>query len=180
MMNAISTESVSERAGAAARVLLLLLSLSFFAALWESDSPVVRESWLARQARQRQQHIEPAQVEPSEVQVEASDSMTSDSVTQPSENESVAVSLVTHETTSASGASEVDRVAALLPPDIAPGSYRVVDTRGSVSLVVVPESRQKQNERLDLYAVNDGDRMIYFIRLQAAETVAVAGESSVR
>jgi hypothetical protein len=68
-----------------------------------------------------------------------------------------------------------------LPAEIAPGHYRVVDSAGTVSSLVVQESIADLNTSTDplgIYSLQHGDRTLYFIRVEDPTRPGLASAES--
>ena len=68
-----------------------------------------------------------------------------------------------------------------LPAEIVPGHYRVVDSAGAVSSLVVRESMADLNASADpsgIYSLQHGDRTLYFIRVEGSPRSGLASTES--
>lgn len=155
-------EHMARKAGAAARVVLLMMAVVFFAILWDSDSPQARETWLARRAalRHRAAAISPT------VSVRA----------EPAPNARPSRPVAAIQTVSSR--VEESLTAAdqhwTLPAGIAPGTYRVVDSTGRISLLTVPAaSVSESGSAPEIYTVEQGALRIYYIRIQPVDVIAL-------
>jgi hypothetical protein len=147
-------------ADAAARVGVLVLAVAMFAAMWESDSPPSSSSddhWLAKRAG------------------------VSNSVSNLADGQ---LKGVDRSQAHADGATAFKPASLHLassqlypmPAGIVPGQYRVVDSLGMTdTLCVTAEmvSLHDSHQASDQYIIENGDRKIYFIRIQG--TTAIAG-----
>lgn len=157
-------EQIARKAGAAARVVLLMMAVVFFAVLWDSDSPQVRETWMARRAEMRRRAAASVTLRPAVPALAASISETHRSRT-----------VVPLQTVS----SDVERESSTidlhwtLPIGIAPGTYRVVDSTGRISRLTVPASAGSSTAPgPELYTVEQGSLKIYYIRISTPEVIA--------
>ncbi|MGZ0171440.1 MAG: hypothetical protein ACKVHE_17990 [Planctomycetales bacterium] len=155
-----------QSADAAARVGVLFFAVAMFAAMWESDSPPSSSSddhWLARRAG-------------ASASVAARDDKSSPAVQHSGSRTSVRS---TFESVSQHSATARPYP---MPAGIAPGEYRVVDSFGMTdTLHVTAETvlhRGSQNAS-DQYVIENGDRKIYFIRIQGNAAIAGAQFGSV-
>ncbi len=146
----------------AARVALLLAFTGFFAVAWESDQKAEAKT-LAAKIRLPERPVF-GQKTPPEIAVSQ-----------------VSRGLVI--------SSESDFSNCVLPNGIVPGTYRVVDGRGSVGWVTIPERNESpepllevvsEPKRLDFFSSQNSDGRWYFIRAVNAPVIASPqGESSV-
>lgn len=157
--------NLAESADAAARVGVLFVAVAMFAVMWESDSPPadVSDNWLARRAGVSRPATAPDE------RLSKSDKNSGLRETS---------SLLTG--VSASSAIVVEYP---LPAGIAPGRYRAVDSLGNVQTVRVTSEMAtgiRAKSPLAQYIVEQGDRTIYFIRIQGGNEIADARAESVR
>jgi hypothetical protein len=148
-----------QSADAAARVGVLFVAVAMFAAMWESDSPPSASSddhWLARRAG-------------------ASNSVAA--------RDHKSIHAVEHSATRTSVMPMFEPMSLHfetarpypMPAGIAPGEYRVVDSFGMTDTLHVTtemvslHDSHKANEQ---YIIEDGDRKIYFIRIQGNAAIA--------
>lgn len=156
-------EHLARKAGAAARVVLLMMAVVFFAILWDSDSPQARETWLARRAalRHRAAAISPTV----SVSVRAEPAPNA----RPS-SPAAAIQTVSSRVEESLTAADQHWT---LPAGIAPGTYRVVDSTGRISLLTVPAaSISESGSAPEMYTVEQGALRIYYIRIQPVDVIA--------
>lgn len=153
-----------QSADAAARVGVLFVAVAMFAAMWESDSPpseATSDNWLARRA--------------GEPETGAGRDRASERVSQ-SVFRRDTLPMLTPISYQAMNAQPYP-----MPAGIAAGEYRVVDSYGMTETLHVTDemvSIQKSVESRDQYFIENGDRRIYFIRLQSSSVVARAQSRS--
>jgi anti-sigma factor RsiW len=148
-----------QSADAAARVGVLFVAVAMFAAMWESDSPPsnTEDNWLARRAGASNS-------------VADRDDKPMHAVEQSGTRSSV---MPMFEPVSRHSAPARPYP---MPAGIAPGEYRVVDSLGMTdTLHVTAEmvSLYDSQNTSDQYLIENGDRKIFFIRIQG--TTAIAG-----
>ena len=139
----------------AARVALLLAFTGFFAVAWESDR---QPGTVLSVAKAR--WPEPLPV------AEATDRL----------------AIISQITGSVANSSESDFSRCVLPNEIRPGTYRVVDDRGSVGWTTIPEAGDLRNDPLpndavtqkpvDVFVSQSSEGRWYFIRVNAALILA--------
>jgi len=144
-----------------------MLSVLIFAAMWESDTPAEpQQNWLAARVGHKQISI------PTDSVIQ-----TSQRTEHRVELESlVPVSFSTPQVEMVS-VTGILNVASPLPPEIAPGRYRIVDSDGSVDSVLVNASltgSQHPVEPRPVYTMQVGSRTRYFIRVESPATSSVA------
>jgi hypothetical protein len=147
-----------QSADAAARVGVLFVAVTIFATMWESDSPPSSTSdhWLVQRAGASNSVAvrEDVQLEPAD-QSEARADLAS---------------------TFKPASMHIATVQAYpMPVGITPGEYRVVDSLGMTdTLRVTAEmvSLHDSHNASDQYIIENGDRKIYFIRIQGNATIA--------
>lgn len=146
----------------AARVALLLAFTVFFAVAWESDQKAEAKVLAAKMRLPEK----PALAQES--------------------RHTIVISEVSHRVVIS---SESDFSKCALPEGIIPGTYRVVDGKGSVGWVMIPYEVESQEVRadaksesknLDFYSSQTSDGRWYFIRAEDAPLIASPrGENSV-
>lgn len=152
--------NLAQSADAAARVGVLFVAVAMFAAMWESDSPPSSSSddhWLARRAGVSNPVADRGDeqlelLERSQARTERA------SAFEPASLQTANVQPYP------------------MPAGIVPGEYRVVDSLGMTdTLRITTEmvSHQDSHKASDQYTIENGDRKIYFIRIQG--TTAIAG-----
>lgn len=160
-----------QSADAAARVGALFVAVAMFAAMWESDSPPTDasdEHWLARRAASSTSIAKASDASPGS----AGSISVEDVTTRKPMPALQSVSLP-------SGNSRTYP----MPAGICPGEYRVVDSFGMTDTLQVTAETVSINESdngRDQYIVEDGDRKIFFIRIQSERANARMNLGSVR
>tara|TARA_R110002072_G_scaffold303099_1_gene493405 strand:- start:107659 stop:108156 length:498 start_codon:yes stop_codon:yes gene_type:complete len=155
-----------QSADAAARVGVLFVAVALFAAMWESDSPPAEASdnhWLARRAGALT--IDAAGNEPAESVNQTRDQIKAQPVFEPVSHPAVITQPYP------------------MPVGIAPGEYRVVDSRGMTETLNVSAemvSMQKFDENRDQYIIENGDRKIFFIRIRNENATASRHSGPIR
>lgn len=151
--------NLAQSADAAARVGVLFVAVAMFAAMWESDSPPTSNSddhWLARRAGVSTS-VADRDDEQSDL-VERSQARTERaSVFEPASLQTANVQPYP------------------IPAGIVPGEYRVVDSLGMMdTLRITAEmvSHRDSHKASDQYIIENGDRKIYFIRIQGTTAIA--------
>jgi hypothetical protein len=149
-----------QSADGAARVGVLFVAVAMFAAMWESDSPPASNNdghWLARRAG-----VSTSVADHDDEQPELADQ---------SESRGPRVSVFEPASLQIATAQPYP-----MPAGIVPGEYRVVDSLGltdTLHITAEMVSLHDSNNASDQYIIEDGDRKIYFIRIQG--TTAIAG-----
>lgn len=160
-----------QSADAAARVGVLFVAVAMFAAMWESDSPPTDASddhWLARRAATSRSIAEAG-----DASTESAGSVTATKVTSKKPMPEFQPASL-HSGNSRSYP---------MPAGICPGEYRVVDSLGMTdTLQVTAEtvSIHESDKGRDQYIIEDGDRKIFFIRIQSESSTARMNLGSVR
>lgn len=164
-------EHMARKAGAAARVVLLMMAVVFFAILWDSDSPQARDTWLARRAALRHRAAAISPTVSVSVRAEPAPSVGAQSVPEVRRSRSTtAIQTVSSRVEESLTAADQHWT---LPAGIAPGTYRVVDSTGRISLLTVPAaSVSEAGPAPEMYTVEQGALRIYYIRLQAVDVIA--------
>lgn len=141
-----------ESADAAARVGVLLVAVVLFAAIWESDSTHAEENWLARRAEQETPTVATRDAE--------------DLISSGTDTEVKRVS---------TSSRQVPTLRYPIPSGIVAGRYRVVDSEGDVQALQITDemtSGSESNRGRDFYQTQDGNRMVYFIRIRNENAIA--------
>lgn len=147
-----------QSADAAARVGVLFVAVTMFAAMWESDSPpsTTDDHWLA----QRAGTSNPV-------------SVLKDTPLERTERSEARAALASIFEPASRHITVVQ--AYPMPVGITPGEYSVVDSLGMTdTLRVTAEmvSLHDSHDASDQYIIENGDRRIYFIRIQGNATIA--------
>lgn len=150
-----------ESADAAARVGVLCVAVALFAAMWESDAPPsadVSDNWLAQRAADSRPNAHVKQSALNGNQTRSND-----------------VSINKVGLLSDVSVTSTFSVRYPMPVGITPGEYRVVDSLGNVQTVEVTSEMVTgtgTENPVDQYVIEDGDRKIYFIRIQRVADIA--------
>ncbi len=171
------TAQMVETVNATARVGALFVSILLFAAMWQSDLSEVQQSeghWLARRAGLKL---------PTVVAQQKTDERQTAQVKAATEIASLLDSqFVPHFSTVSFASHSFDTTD--LPAGIAPGRYRVVDSAGTVSSLVVSDSMigsQRPVVSRAVYTMHRDGVTLYFIRVEDAATeIASARTGNVR
>lgn len=142
-------ENVIQSTSSAARGLLLVLSLVVFAAAWESDTPQGRTQGLVRRFKPQAPAVRVTRLE----QVAADSSRPQ----LPAVRQRIAAN-----------APKTARL--VLPEGLKPGTYRVVNSEGGISMLVMPGPVDHSSPKY--YVVENDRSTTCFIRIPAGEMAA--------
>jgi len=158
--------NLAKSVDASARVGVLLIAVVMFAAMWESDLQPTSSSddhWLTERAGVTSSiaHADNGQLE----------------TTDRSQSHAGRASVL-----KLAGIQIATTQAYPMPAGIDPGEYRVVDSLGMMdTLRVTAEmvSLHRSHKASDQYIIENGDRKIYFIRIQSTPSIASAPLESI-
>lgn len=170
-----STNQLAETMNSAARVGALILAIVAFAAIWETDAKR-RDDWIALQNRSSSPIVMAAhvslpesegavvsqtQITDSAIVLEASHPVKAESIQQLAQRIEPAKPVVRNVSSSNTGGSVWSNLK--LPAEIAPGAYRVVDSRGRIDLIRLGAGTAGNGPKM--YSFESDGVTTYFIRI---------------